>query len=315
LPTAKLVQAFERLQKDNPAFDLAGSGLGKFILKFKQGNGYRNATVSEMNGIRTALREAGYDPSLVGTQNRKFIGELLGAIDRSYTDAALQIRRNIGKGRRPDGRFTGKADAQAKDGLDLLEKANKFYGKGVGRFRDAKTSEIFRKYKDGELDVEELFDPGGVLLTPNRGDTLRKFFKSVVPGGRAAIDAPKTFDEFLARGMNAQDAQLVKGLPDDDPLKSGLMRKFEETRRFAQEVAGARGAGVEISEAVRNSMARNFLERVAVQNKNVFGTPNPAAIAEEINKLGSTGEVLFGKQYKPLMTALREPKSRIVNLR
>lgn len=306
LPTAKLVQAFERLQKDNPAFDLAGSGLGKFILKFKQGNGYRNATVSEMNGIRTALREAGYDPSLVGTQNRKFIGELLGAIDRSYTDAALQIRRNIGKGRRPDGRFTGKADAQAKDGLDLLEKANKFYGKGVGRFRDAKTSEIFRKYKDGELDVEELFDPGGVLLAPNRGDTLRKFFKSVVPGGRAAIDAPKTFDEFLARGMNAQDAQLVKGLPDDDPLKSGLMRKFEETRRFAQEVSGARGAGVEISEAVRNSMARNFLGRVAVQNKNVFGTPNPAAIAEEINKLGSTGEVLFGKQYKPLMTALRD---------
>jgi hypothetical protein len=45
---------------------------------------------------------------------------------------------------------------------------------------------------------------------------------------------------------------------------------------------------------------------VAVQNKNVFGTPNPAAIAEEINKLGSTGEVLFGKQYKPLMTALRD---------
>ena len=306
LPTAKLVQAFERLQKDNPAFDLAGSGLGKFILKFKEGNGYRNATVSEMNGVRTALREAGYDPSLVGTQNRKFIGELLGAIDRSYTDAALQIRRSIGQGRRPDGRFTGKADAQAKDGLDLLEKANRFYGKGVGRFRDAKTSEIFRKYKDGELDVEELFDPGGVLLAPNRGDTLKKFFKSVVPGGRAAIDAPKTFDEFLARGMNAQDAQLVKGLPDDDPLKSGLVRKFEETRRFAQEVAGARGAGVEISEAVKNSMARNFLERVATQNRNVFGTPNPVTIAEEINKLGSTGEVLFGKQYKPLMKALRD---------
>ncbi len=306
LPTAKLVQAFERLQKDNPAFDLAGSGLGKFILKFKEGNGFRNATVSEMNGIRTALREAGYDPSLVGTQNRKFIGELLGAIDRSYTDAALQIRRNIGQGRRPDGRFTGKADAQAKDGLDLLEKANKFYGKGVGRFRDAKTAEIFRKYKDGELDVEELFDPGGVLLAPNRGDTLKKFFKSVVPGGRAAVDAPKTFDEFLARGMNAQDAQLVKGLPDEDPLKSGLMRKFEETKRFAQEVAGARGAGVEVSEAVRNSMARNFLERVSRQNRNVFGTANPSAIAEEISKLGSTGEVLFGKQYKPLMTALRD---------
>ena len=309
LPTEKLVRAFKRLAKDNPAFDLAGSGLGKFILKFEKDN-MRNATVAEMNGIRTALREAGYDPSLVGTQNRKFIGELVGAIDRSYLDAAINIRKNINAGRRPDGTFMSKAEKASletvRSGLDTLEKANKFYGDGIGRFRQANVSNIFRKYKDGNLDAEELFDPAGELLSPNRGDTLRKFFDSVVPSGRTPIDSPNTFDEFLARGMSAEDAQLVKNLPDDDALKVSLLNKFEETKKLAQEVAGARAAGVNVKEAVRNSMARSYLQRVSQQNRNVFGTANPAAIAEEINKLGSTGEVLFGDQYKPMMQALRD---------
>ena len=270
----------------------------------------RNATVSEMNGIRTALREAGYDPSLVGTQNRKFIGELVGSIDRSYLDAAINIRKNINAGRNAKGRFMNKAERGSletvKSGLDTLEKANKFYGDGVGRFRQANVSNIFRKYKDGNLDAEELFDPAGELLSPNRGDTLQKFFDSVVPSGKTAIDSPNTFDEFLARGMSAEDAQLVKNLPDDDSLKISLLNKFEETKKLAQEVAGARAAGVNVKEAVRNSMARSYLQRVSTQNRNVFGTANPAAIAEEINKLGSTGEVLFGEQYKPMMQALRD---------
>ena len=64
-----------------------------FILGFKKfkdskplGKGLTRskATVQEMNGIRTALREAGFDPSLVGTQNGKFVGDLLGTIDRSF---------------------------------------------------------------------------------------------------------------------------------------------------------------------------------------------------------------------------------------
>ena len=53
-------------------------------------------------------------------------------------------------------------------------------------------------------------------------------------------------------------------------------------------------------------MARNYLRRVSAQNRNVFGTPNISRLAEEIDKLGSTGEVLFGKQYKPLMQGLRD---------
>ena len=305
VPTEALVKKFEAMAAENPSFNLAGSGLGKFILKFKNQNGtFKNATVQQMNGIRTALREAGFDPNLVGTQNNRFIGEMLGTIEQSFRNAKIIARETMLKGRDASGKFVGKENKKVIEGLDLLDKANTFYGKGVGRFRDANAEKIFRAYKDGELDVEQLFDPNGILLAPNRGDTLNKFFKSVVPGGRQSIDAPKTFDEFLQRG--GIDVNMIKQLPDDDYLKSTLMRKFNESRRFADEVAAARGAGVQTREAVRKSISRNYLERLAQQNKNIYGTFNPTKMVDEINRLGSTGRVLFGKEYNSLMKGLQD---------
>lgn len=305
VPTESLVRKFEAMAADNPSFNLSGSGVGRFILGFKNKDGtFKKATVQQMNGIRTALREAGFDPSLVGTQNTKFIGEMLGTIERSFRQAKEFSRETMLKGRDASGKFVGKENKNVIEGLDLLDKANAFYGKGIGRFRDANAAKIFREYKDGTLDIEQLFDPNGILLAPNRGDTLNKFFKSVVPGGREAVPSPATFDEFLTRG--GIDPKLISQLPDDDYLKATLTRKFNESRRFAEEVAAARGAGVETREAVRMSMARNFLQRVANQNKNIYGTFNPTKMVDEINRLGSTGEVLFGKQYNSLMQGLAD---------
>ena len=61
-----------------------------------------------------------------------------------------------------------------------------------------------------------------------------KFFKAVVPGGRAPIETPATFDEFLQRG--GIDPNVINQLPDGDYLKSTLTRKFNESRRFAEQV-------------------------------------------------------------------------------
>jgi hypothetical protein len=312
VPTEDLVRRFEELAAANPSFNLRESGVGKFILGFKNsrdgkalGKGLtRKATVQEMNGIRTALREAGFDPSLVGTQNGKFIGDLLGTIDRSFKNARISIREDLLKGRDKAGKFVGKGSEDIKQGLDLLDKANAFYGKGVGRFRDVNAEKVFRDFKEGSLDVEALFDSEYGLLAPNRGATLNKFFKSVVPGGKAPIETPKSFDDFLRKG--GIDPNMIRQLPDDDYLKSTLTRKYNESRRFAEQVAAARGAGVETREAVRQSMARNYLERLARQNTNIYGTFNPSAMVDEINRLGSTGEVLFGKQHKALMNGLAD---------
>ena len=308
VPTETLVKKFKQLADDNPSFNLKDSGLGKFISRFETSDGvYRNATVLEMNGVRTALREAGFDPTLVGTMNGKFIGDMLGTIDQSFRQARVKIREDMLGGatrtRNVKGQITGKTE-DAKAGLDLLDKANAFYGKGIERFRDTNAERIFRAYKDKSLDVEELFDPNGVLLTPNRGATLNKFFKSVVPGGREAVETPRTFEAFLRRG--GMDADMIKALPDDDYLKSTLTRKFTESVRFADEVNAARGAGIDVSQAVRNSMARNYLTRIAQQNTNIYGTFNPSAMVDQISKLGSTGEVLFGKQYKTVINTLSD---------
>ena len=312
VPTETLVKKFKQLADENPSFNLKDSGLGKFISRFETSNGvYRNATVLEMNGVRTALREAGFDPTLVGTMNGKFIGDMLGTIDQSFRQARVKIRedmlggatrtRNVQKGGRSV--FSGSTE-DAKAGLDLLDKANTFYGKGIERFRDTNAERIFRAYKDKSLDVEELFDPNGVLLTPNRGATLNKFFKSVVPGGREAVETPRTFEAFLQRG--GMDADMIMKLPDDDYLKSTLKRKFTESVRFADEVNAARGAGIDVSQAVRNSMAKNYLTRIARQNTNIYGTFNASAMVDQISKLGSTGEVLFGKQYQTVINTLSD---------
>ena len=308
VPTETLVKKFKQLADDNPSFNLKDSGLGKFISRFETSDGvYRNATVLEMNGVRTALREAGFDPTLVGTMNGKFIGDMLGTIDQSFRQARVKIREDMLGGatrtRNIKGQITGKTE-DAKSGLDLLDKANAFYGKGIERFRDTNAERIFRAYKDKSLDVEELFDPNGVLLTPNRGATLNKFFKSVVPGGRDAVETPRTFEAFLRRG--GMDADMIKALPDDDYLKSTLRRKFTESVRFADEVNAARGAGIDVSQAVRNSMAKNYLTRIAQQNTNIYGTFNASAMVDQISKLGSTGEVLFGKQYKTVINTLSD---------
>ena len=302
VPTEALVKKFKAMADENPSFNLKGSGLGKFILKFENQNGtFKNATVQQMNGIRTALREAGFDPNLVGTQNNRFIGEMLGTIEQSFRNAKIIARETMLKGGTKQGRYS---NSKIMEGLNLLDKANTFYGKGVGRFRDVNAEKIFRDFKEGKLDVEQLFDPNGILLAPNRGDTLNKFFKSVVPGGRQAVATPKTFDEFLRRG--GIDPNMIKQLPDDDYLKSTLVRKFNESRRFADQVAAARGAGVQTREAVRQSVSRNYLERLAEQNKNIYGTFNPTKMVDEINRLGSTGKVLFGKEYNSLMKGLQD---------
>ena len=311
VPMEGLVKKLEFLQESNPGFAIAESGIGKFIKKFEKTTAsgqryYDNATIAEMNGIRTALREAGFDPSLVGTQNGKFIGQMMQEIEHSFRRAKIVAREQMMKRRDKTGKpiFVPKTTTEAIEGLDLLDKANTYYGKGIQRFREGKAAKIVREFNEGNLPVESLIDSEGGLLIPNRGDVLNKFFKSVVPGGKAAIEAPRTFEEFL--GRSGIDANFVNSLPEDDFLRSTLNRKFEESKRFANKVAAARGTGVEAREALRTTMASSFLEKLARENRNIYGSFNPAAMVDEINRLGSTGQVLFGNQHKQVISALQD---------
>ena len=305
VPVDRIIKTLNRLDAENPAFGLKQSAVGKFILKLEKGGG---ASVKEINGIRTVLRDAGFDPGLVGTQNGRIVGELLGDVERSLTDAAVNIRKAERTRTNPvTGKpiFVAPGVKASKEGLDLLDEANTFYKKGIGRFKDLRAEKLMSDFKKGQLDPEVLFDAEGGLLERNRGDTLKRFLDTAIPEGNVnPVKTPATFEEFLTDG--GIDPQQVISLPDTDLLKRRLLAKFESKKAFANRIAEARGTGMKNRDAVRTSIARGYLSNLARTNTDIYGNINPTKIVSEINALGSTGEELFGEQYKPLISALQD---------
>jgi hypothetical protein len=309
VPVDRIIKTLNRLDAENPAFGLRQSAVGKFILKLGQ-EADAKASVKQINGIRTVLRDAGFDPGLVGTQNGRIVGELLGDVERSLTDAAVTIR-NAERGRidpetgKPFFVGSGISVKASKEGLDLLDKANTFYKKGIGRFKDLRAEKLMSDFKKGQLDPEVLFDAEGGLLERNRGDTLRRFLDTAIPEGNVnPVKTPATFEEFLRDGDI--DPQQIISLPDTDLLKRRLLAKFESKKAFANRIAEARGTGMKNRDAVRTSIARGYLSNLARTNTDIYGNINPTKIVSDINALGSTGEELFGDQYKPLISALQD---------
>lgn len=111
-----------------------------------------------------------------------------------------------------------------------------------------------------------MFTFEGGLLIPNKGDSLSKFFNRLTPDTEDTIgNISKSFDEFLEKG--GIDKNFINSLPDDDALKTSLRRKYDTNLEFATEVIAARQQGQGFSDAIRNSMARKFLETTAQKIK------------------------------------------------
>ena len=62
-------------------------------------------------------------------------------------------------------------------------------------------------------------------------------------------------------------------------------------------------------EAMRNTMASKYLDKAFNESRDLFGNVNAAKIAENINQLGSTSKVLFGKDYDKVMNILQDMQS------
>ena len=67
-----------------------------------------------MNSIKNALRNSEFDPSLVGTPERKIIGEMIGAAEDSMRRAEIDLTTTPAK--------FGLDGAQLKAGVDALKK-------------------------------------------------------------------------------------------------------------------------------------------------------------------------------------------------
>ena len=67
-------------------------------------------------------------------------------------------------------------------------------------------------------------------------------------------------------------------------------------------------AGVSYKSAVRENLARRWMESTINDPDviNVFGRVDPLKVVNKVRGLGSTGKVLFGNQYEPLMRSMGE---------
>jgi hypothetical protein len=333
--------------------EIEKSALGKVI------NGLNdNVSVDTMNMVRTALREASYDPSLIGSQDRMLLTQLLKKVDDSIDEAHVsfldtnrpevwasgQMQDPVGK------RLLSKDETAAvlarwdmqKAGFEALRNAQDFYKKGIGRFDTFLAKKMTLESKGGEL-----VDPDAILETiiqPNRGKLLKDLLDATRPTPRKGLGGkegfpiqpgPRSYLD-LVPDINVKidpidvkiDPSAAVGKPKrapgakptvinlretvaanpDDPLARFFKRRFDQQRSFANEVAEARKAGTNYRTAVRQSLARRWMERAIndPSTTNIFGRTDPLKLSAQIRELGSTGKVLFGKDYDAVMRSVAD---------
>jgi hypothetical protein len=317
LPTAGLKRKLNNLADASVVTGQAikESSLGKVISGLDD-----KVTVDTMNSIRTALREASYDPSLLGSPDKAILGLLKKSVDDTMINAEASfleaISRSAGSSPRgPGGRFiSAKAIKEQKAGFESLREANEFYAKGMERFQTLFAESLTAGSRRGG----RLADPEAILddvIVPNRAKLLSDLLKATRPElGLGTKAAPQSFIDIVPDVSIKLEDGVVKNLKSivsenpNDSLGKFYQDKFAREVDLAAEVSAARAAGDNYSESIRSSLARRWMEKTinAPDTTNIFGRTDPLKVAAKIRELGSTAPVLFGKEYQPIMKSLSQ---------
>ena len=291
------------------------SSLGKVILGLED-----KVTVDTMNSIRTALREASYDPSLLGSPDKALIGLLKRSVDDTMINAEASFleaisRSTSGSIRGSSGRFISPKDLEKqKAGFEALREANEFYAKGMERFQTLFAESLTAGSRRGG----RLADPEAILddvIVPNRAKLLSDLLKATRPElGLGTRVTPQSFIDIVPDVSVKLPDNTVKNLKQivsenpTDSLAKFYQDKFTREMDLAAEVDAARSPWANYSEAIRSSLARRWMERTinAPDTTNIFGRTDPLKVVAKIRELGSTAPVLFGKEYKPVMKSLSQ---------
>ena len=322
IDATSFVRTFERLVKQEPALQLDQKGLGQVIRGLGDVKAGINTDVRTMNSIRTALRHASFDKDLIGTSEDGILRVLREAIDNTFIQSEARLFQIVKEGgplRDASGRIIMPSYKvkEAKEGFDLLREAGQFYKKGVGRFRQLDAQELFRSYKSGvNFNPERIFAEKGGLLIPDNAKALNEFLDTVVPSGpNGGIIVPSSLldvvpdAQIMYQGNKISLRSVIGQMPDNEPLKQYYQNIFESSTKFAGELAEARTKSASMREAMRNTMASKYLDKAFNESRDLFGNVNAAKIAENINQLGSTSKVLFGKDYDKVMNILQDMQS------
>jgi hypothetical protein len=284
--------------------------------------------VDDMNSIRTALREASYDPSLLGSSDKALLQSLKSSVDDSIINAEtyfLETSSNLSSAvQRTAGDkgmtryYTGKLkdNAALKSGFEALRAANDFYKEGINKFDTLYAKQLGSSARNSG----KLADPEAILdevVVANRPKLLKDLLDSTRPPPLARFpiqEAPESFLDIVPNvSITGKDGRVVNlrqtiaENPNDD-LSKFYQTRFQSQKEFSEEVAAARTAGKNYPEAIRGSLARRWMERTVngPDVTNIFGRTDPLKVASKIRALEKTAPVLFGKQYEPIMKSLSE---------
>lgn len=321
--TKGIKNTLSRIIEDNPALNLQDTAFGKFVMDMDDA-----VTVQTANSLRTVLNHASFDPSLVGAADKAILTRLNSSVQNAFLNSEGALASALNAGAQPrtaDGRFLSRGNLEnARKGLKVLREAQSFYSKGVDRFQDITAAELFQQYRTKKgFNPELLTDPNNSpLLKPNNGPLVQTFLNAATPFGRTAERAaargrvstvPQTLADVvpdttvtLPNGQRRNLREVVRSLDPEDSLRKYYEEIFENQKIFAEKVTAARESGVGVREAVRKQIAGDYLSKVFDQRRNLQGYVDAAKVAEEIRGLGSTGKVLFGRQYNDVMQSLKD---------
>jgi hypothetical protein len=328
IPTGLLKSKLNKIVRENPikGEEIKGSALGKFIQDLPE-----STTPSMMQTLRTALREASYDPSLIGSQDKQLLKGLLNEVDSAFEGAEATILSGafIPQSLTPGVKVkvTPKAEA-VKSGLEALRRANRFYKSGIAEFDQGLSKELMSRYSKGGrfIDPDEVLE---ILTVPDRGKSLQNFLNTIRPTPRTGIagrgvlpskmERPtnwletvpnakiKTPDSMKAQaaeqGLEIADTINIRKVVEANPdtaLAQFYKKRFADSQRFASQVDEAVAGGSSYKEAVRDSLAQRFIEKTVSGGNvtNINGRVDGAKVVEELRGLGSTAEALFGGRGK-----------------
>ena len=148
-----LKDAVENIQGDTARASVMGDAFNSGLFKYIKGK--ENFTMSELMGLRSALRSVGKDPALVPGMNDSLIGSMVKSIDDTINnrlDGLVYLRSDAGKkmAERAGGAKWDEATTKMfEDGVMAWKKAQDFHASGIQRFKSFSEELLHNNIRSG----------------------------------------------------------------------------------------------------------------------------------------------------------------------
>ena len=313
IDTRGIKSALQELARD-PAADPMASKLARSITSLRD-----LSDVQTISRIRTALLDASRNSELIGGASKTALQGLKDSVEDAMKSALSKlVVLNQKTQTVPGFKLQPKADVDAVEALGLLRRVNNLYAEGMKRFDNIVVEDILKQAKNGRINTTFVLDN---IITPDNPEGLTQLLKAIrgmpsekVLGARTGIldlnEGRRAIQRRQISGRSIPDVQ--RRIANVDPRASSRKALETEIRRIEAEQAELntiRGSGAEMADQVRQSLAKQYLERIAeksliVNKETGQRVIDPVKFSSSIDEQGTTIKKLFEKELKDLNEVL-----------